>query len=202
MKSISASRTFDAAQAIIQENSKVRGAKTRAETPAILKGLLKCGHCSTSMGISFVKKKDKLYRYYVCVRATKSGYDSCTVRSLPAATAEAAVINQLRAIFRSPEMIARTYRSAVAIAAEDPTMHECLSSEGDVRQALTNIDPVWEVLFPREQERIIKLLVERVIVTPGAMEVIVRTGGLESLVEELQGTASDARKREFSRCQT
>ena len=73
--------------------------------------LLKCGHCGTSMGISFVKKKDKLYRYYVCVRATKSGYDSCTVRSLPAATAE------------------------------DTAMHECLPTEADFREALMNIEP-------------------------------------------------------------
>jgi site-specific DNA recombinase len=192
-------RTFDAAQAIIRENSKVRGAQTRAETPALLKSLLRCGHCGTSMGISFVKKRDKLYRYYVCVRAAKSGYDSCPVRSLPAAAAETAVIGQLRAIFRSPEMIARTYRSAVARAAEDPAMQVCLPTEADVRQALMNIDPVWEVLFPKEQERIVRLLVEKVIVTPGAIEVIVRTGGLESLVAELEGTASDARGREVSR---
>ncbi len=191
-------RTWDAAHAVIAGNSRVRGAHTRAKTPAMLKGLIKCGHCGTSMGISFVKKPDKLYRYYVCVRAAKSGYDTCPVCSLPAGTAEAAVVEQLRAIFRSPDMIARTYRAAVDKAAEDPALQECLPTENEVRDALMNIDPVWEVLFPKEQERIVKLLVEKVVVNPDAMDVVIRTGGLQSLVAELQETASGAENRTVS----
>ena len=191
-------RTWDAVQAIIQENSKVRGAKTRAETPALLKGLIKCGHCGTSMGVSFVKKPDKRYVYYTCVRATKSGYDACTVRSVPAGVAEAAVVDRLRAVFRSPEMIARTYRAAVAKAEGDVAMHECLPTETDVREALMNIDPVWEVLFPRERERIVKLLVEKVVMNPDSMDVVIRTNGLCSLVAELKETAETAEGRKAS----
>jgi len=191
-------RTWDAVQAIIQENSKVRGAKTRARTPALLKGLIKCGHCGTSMGVSFVKKPDKRYVYYTCVRATKSGYDTCTVRSVPAGVAEAAVVDRLRAVFRSPEMIARTYRSAVAKAEGDPAMQECLPTETDVREALMNIDPVWEVLFPKERERIVKLLVEKVVMNPDSMDVVIRTNGLSSLVAELRETTEQAESRKVS----
>jgi hypothetical protein len=72
-------------------------------------------------------------------------------------------------------MIARTYRSAVAKAEGDTTMQECLPTETDVREALTNIDPVWDVLFPREQERIVKLLVEKVVMNPDSMDVVIRT---------------------------
>ena len=71
-------------------------------------------------------------------------------------------------------------------------------SENQVRAALMNIDPVWEVLFPKEQERIVKLLVEKVVVNPDAMDVIIRTGGLQSLVAELQETASGAENRKAS----
>jgi hypothetical protein len=60
------------------------------------------------------------------------------------------------------------------------------------------IDPVWKVLFPKEQERIVKLLVEKVVVNPDAMDVIIRTGGLQSLVAELQETASGAENRTVS----
>ena len=74
-------------------------------------------------------------------------------------------------------------------------MQACLPTEGDVREALTNIDPVWEVLFPREQERIIRLLVEKVTVSPGVLDLAVRTGGLHALVDELGEVAVGAEQR-------
>jgi len=152
----------------------------------------------TSMGVSFVKKPDKRYVYYTCVRATKSGYDTCTVRSVPAGVAEAAVVDRLRAVFRSPEMTAKTYRAAVAKAEGDAAMQECLPTETDVREALMNIDPVWDVLFPRERERIVKLLVEKVVMNPDSMDVVIRTNGLNSLVTELRETTEQAESRKVS----
>ena len=39
-------------------------------------------------------------------------------------------------------------------------------SEADVREALEQLDPLWEELFPAEQARVIELLVERIDVAP------------------------------------
>jgi site-specific DNA recombinase len=64
------------------------------------------------MGPTFTKRRGKFYRYYLCVNASKNGYDSCPVRTVPAADIEQAVVGQLRAIFGSPEMVAATVRSA------------------------------------------------------------------------------------------
>ncbi|HOI55609.1 MAG TPA: RHS repeat-associated core domain-containing protein, partial [Phycisphaerae bacterium] len=100
--------------------------------------------------------------------------------------------------FRAPEMIARTYRSAVAKAGDDVAMQECLPTEMDVRGALMNIDPVWDVLFPRERERIVKLLVEKVVMNPDSMDVVIRTNGLSSLVAELRETVEEAEGRKVS----
>lgn len=103
---------WDDAHRILAENYRVRANRTRAKTPALLKGIIRCGHCGSSMGPTFTRKKGKTYRYYLCVHASKNGYKSCPVRTVAAGTVEEAVVGQLRAVFRTPELIARTYRAA------------------------------------------------------------------------------------------
>jgi len=103
---------WEEAHAILARNYRARAAQTRAETPALLRGILHCGHCHCAMGPTFTKRRGKLYRYYLCVHASKNGYGSCPTKTLAAAEVEQAVIDQLRGIFRSPEVVARTFRAA------------------------------------------------------------------------------------------
>jgi len=105
-------KLWDDAHKILAENYHQRSARTRAKTPALLKGIIRCGHCGNSMGITFTRKSGRLYRYYLCVHASKNGYGSCPVKSVAAGEIEEAVMGQLRAVFRSPELIAKTYRAA------------------------------------------------------------------------------------------
>ena len=55
-----------------------------------------------------------------------------------------------------------------------------------VGQALRRIDPLWDVLFPAEQERIVRLLVEDIIVTTSGIDIRFRTNGIEQIVNEVQ----------------
>ena len=105
-------KLWDDAHKILSENYHQRSARTRAKTPALLKGIIRCGHCGNSMGITFTRRNGKLYRYYLCVHASKNGYASCPVKSVAAGEMEEAVMGQLRAVFRSPDLIAKTYRAA------------------------------------------------------------------------------------------
>src|SRR5690606_13207229 len=50
----------------------------------------------------------------------------------------------------------------------------------------TRLDAIWDQLFPAEQTRIVKLLVEKVIVSPNDLEVRLRANGIERLVLELR----------------
>lgn len=52
--------------------------------------------------------------------------------------------------------------------------------------AQTRLDTIWDQLFPAEQTRIVKLLVEKVIVSPNDIEVRLRANGIERLVLELR----------------
>ena len=84
---------------------------TRAQTPALLRGLIFApgGHAMTP---SHTRKAGKLYRYYVATDAIRQGYAECPVRSVPAAEVEEAVVAQVRHLLRTPEIIARTWAAA------------------------------------------------------------------------------------------
>ena len=110
---------WDDAHKILAKNYAVRSNRTRAKTPALLKGIIRCGHCGGAMGPTFSRKNGKTYRYYLCVHASKNGYTTCPVRTVAAGEIEAAVVGQLRAVFRSPEVIARTFREAKSRESEE-----------------------------------------------------------------------------------
>jgi site-specific DNA recombinase len=59
-----------------------------------------------------------------------------------------------------------------------------------VRTKLLEFDPLWNELFPAEQARIIKLLVERVDVGIGGVDIKLRVDGVTSLVGELTGNST------------
>ena len=63
----------------------------------------------------------------------------------------------------------------------DPTL-----DEAKIAVAMTRLDAIWDQLFPAEQTRIVKLLVEKVIVSPNDFEVRLRANGIEHLVLELR----------------
>ena len=124
-----------------------------------------------------------------CLKVSPSGFHAWCTRApsaraqdnarLPAAELEVAVVGQLRQLLRAPEMIEAMIPQALAL---DPTL-----DEAQVTVAMTQVDRVWEQLFPAEQQRLVRLLVERVIVTPTNLELRLRPGGIGSL-------AADARQ--------
>ena len=162
--------TWDHVHTILQESPRKRAARTRADTPALLKGLL-FGPDGAAFSPTHTRKGDRLYRYYVSQTVLKHGAGSCPVGRVPAGEIEAAVIDQLRAVFRQPEIVAGTWKAA-RVHADDV-------SEADARAALQQLDPLWDELFPAEQARIVALLVERVDIGTDGLNVRLRVDGLE-----------------------
>jgi site-specific DNA recombinase len=249
--------TWDRARAILDKNCRNRAAQSRRKTTALLKGILRCGHCGTAMGATYTNRRGKRYQYYLCNHAEKNGYDTCPVKSVAAGQIEAAVVDQLRGLFRSPDMIAQTYRAlleqtdrqqdahrrekntlerrmaelrkmirSVARATGDDSAstmadelrklnEECLAvetrlgelaeqvndeqadvpSEHDVAKALRNIDPLWDELFPAEKDRVVRLLVEQVVVDTDSMTIRLRPIGLGTVVAEMNAVADGVEER-------
>lgn len=172
--------TWDKVHAILQESPRKRAARTRADTPALLKGLL-FGPDGAAFSPTHTRKGGRLYRYYVSQTVLKHGAGACPVGRLPAGEIEAAVIDQLRAVFRQPEIVAGTWKAARA--------QDCDIAEADTREALTRLDPLWDELFPAEQARIVALVVERVEIGISGLNVRLRMDGLTALAREIAADA-------------
>ena len=161
---------------IIKESPRTRANHTRAQTPALLKGLI-FGADGRAMTPAHTKKKGRLYRYYIAAELLKGESTEGIVRRVPAAEIETAVIDQVRGLMRAPEIIVGTWRNA-------SEQENCIT-EAEVREALQDLDPIWDELFPAEQARVIQLLVERVEVLPDKLNLRFRVDGLQSLVTDL-----------------
>ena len=83
------------------------------------------------------------------------------------------MVDQLRALLRQPEVMVGTWRAARAQAPD--------LTEAEVREALEQLDPLWDELFPAEQARIVQLLVERVDVGPDGAERAAAAGRADEL---------------------
>ena len=176
---------WDRVHGILRESPRKRAAHSRAQTPSLLKGLI-FGPTGRAMTPAHTRKGGKLYRYYVSTDVLKRDAEACTVRRIPAAEIESAVIDQLRGLLRSPEIIVRTWRVARQSNAN--------LKEADVRKALERLDPLWDELFPAEQARIVQLLVERVDVSPDGADIRLRTDGLTNLVADLHTIKRETRR--------
>ena len=90
---------------------------------------------------------------------------------------EATVIDQLRAVFRQPEIVAGAWKATRTTDDE--------VTEIQARAALQKLDPLWDELFPAEQARIIVMLAERVDVGVNALHVRFRVDGLTAVAREM-----------------
>lgn len=170
---------LDDVHAVFTESLRKRAARTRADTPALLRGLL-YGPDGAAFLPTHTRKGGRLYRYHVSQTVLKHGAGSCPVSRVSAGEIETTVIDQLRAVFRQPEIVAGTWK-----AAKEQTSD---ITEAEARVALKELDPLWDELFPAEQARIVGLLVERIDICLDGMSVRLRVDGMSALVHELRAT--------------
>ena len=168
---------WERVQSILATNTHQHSNRSRAESPAPLKGRIRCKHCNRSMKPSHTRKNGRHYRYYTCMYATKNGHDTCPVKTVAAGDIEQVVLDQLGVIFRSPEMVVKIWRQAKK---SDEQV-----SEREIVDALQSLEPVWDALFPGEQARLVSLLVDRLEISTDGIEMHLLGEGLDSLVKEL-----------------
>jgi site-specific DNA recombinase len=186
-EAIVSQEAWDEAHAILNENYRARAARTRAKVPGLLKGIIRCGHCDAAMGITYTKKQgtDTHYRYYLCVHAAKAGYSTCPVRTVAAGEIEASVIALVRKSLTTPEVAARTYREACGLALG-------VADEQDIMTHLRQFNELWDELFPAEQARIVRLLIDRVTVHTDSVQIDLRADGLHALLDEWRGVREES----------
>jgi site-specific DNA recombinase len=76
--------TFERGQTLLQQNGRSGGRAVRNKHGALLRGLLRCRACDCGMSHSYSSRGSRRYRYYVCQRAQKKGWQACPSPSVPA----------------------------------------------------------------------------------------------------------------------
>jgi len=85
---------------------------------ALLKSLLRCGHCGYAMIHGHTRKSaGTQYRYYTCTTSQKQGVGVCPTSTIPAAAIEQFVVDQIRAMTTQPEMIRQVVTEAETVRA-------------------------------------------------------------------------------------
>ena len=176
---------WDAVQAILKINPRIRINRSRNTTAPLLRGLIFDSDGNAMSPSHSRGRSGKRYRYYVSQALLKGPVtERPAIARLPAGQIEAAVTDQVRALLRQPEMLVGTWRAARGMAPE--------VTEQEVLLAMERIEPLWDELFPAERTRIVRLLVERVDVRAEGAAVRLRLDGLGGLVRDLtaQGVAA------------
>ena len=169
---------WDNVHAVLQESPRLRAKNTRAQTPALLKGII-FTETGTAMTPTATKKGSRLYRYYASmdlIRNRPIGESAGPLR-LPAGMVEDAVIGEIRRMIRAPEIAARILK---ILREESPTVDEKATIK-----ALGEFDQIWTALYQAEQTRIIQLLVDRVTVGTSGIAVDLRQEGLGSVLRDM-----------------
>ncbi len=145
----------------------------KTTTTYLLRGLvfdpdgyaMTCGAC---------KGKGRRYKYYVSTQAVKNNYAASPIKSVSGDVLEAAVVSQLRRLVSRPEWAVRIMETIKDNATEQ-----------QIFRALEDFDILWDELFPAEQQRLIRLLIQRVVVHKDRLQVTLHPTGMAGLLHEI-----------------
>ncbi len=153
--------------------------------PALLAGLLHAPDGQLMIHSYTRKKNGRLYRYYVPYLHKRRNAGATLVPGvtdvgpLPAADIEAAVLEQIQQALHAPELMLATWRSCQ----KHPKGAQL--EEAQVVVAMQRIGKVWDQLFPKEQQRITQLLIERVQLHDRGLDILWREDGWLGLGEDI-----------------
>ena len=108
---------FHDVQAMLKGQARTKGVWGGNGHPdALLKSLLRCGHCGHAMIHGHTRKRQgDPYRYYVCTTSQKQGVAACPTSTVPAAAIEQFVIDRIREMVTQPALIAQVVSEAEAV---------------------------------------------------------------------------------------
>ena len=177
-EAIIADEIWQAARTVNSVSPRKRAARAKRKVPAMLQGLLRCGGCDSSMTPSHTRKKGKIYRYYVPNAHNKGSVTGCPIKQVSAPEIESLVLEQVQQVLASPEVLVDVWQHA-----NDRSTVGSIS-EHSIRELLGNVHNMWQELWPLEQQRLLRLMLEKVMVKEDAIEVRIRADCIGSLIAE------------------
>jgi hypothetical protein len=183
---IVAKETWDAVQAFVVQRA--QGPREQRSTHAVLlAGLLFAPDGQRMLHTFVTKKNGRRYRYYVPYlykRRNAGATDkpgAVYIGPMPAGEIEAAVLKEIHTALKAPQMLVGIWKSC------QQQSEGAALDEAHVVVAMQRIGEVWEQLFPAEQQRIARLLIERVQLHDQGLDILWREDGWAGLGPDIAG---------------
>jgi DNA invertase Pin-like site-specific DNA recombinase len=165
-------KLFDKIQLIFQ---KIPGETPRNPSNTLLQDIIRCGVCDCAMTPTHCSRHGRKYRYYTCSNHLRKKNCASENKNIPAGDVEEFVTKAVRKLLANPAITALTIHKLIAdgIALET------------AQQALKNIDKIWETLHFNEQRKIVKLLLNAVVVDNSGIKILLNSEGAHELIKEV-----------------
>lgn len=134
----------------------------------LVRGTLRCGVCRGLMTSASTRRNGRVFRYYRCTTRDKWGKRVCAMKQLPAEAIETFVVDQLKEAFQD-----KGRRAAL-----DGYLIRGL---GWLPKAFPGFEEIWGALNLRNRQRLIRLLVDEVVVEEAQGALRIRLRDLERL---------------------
>lgn len=165
-------KSWDEVQEHLKENDPMKYLRNKKqETVAILKGVIRCGHCGCAMGPTYARRRGRKYLYYLCVDESKRGKHVCPVNRVAAPAIEEIVLKQVQKIMQTETVQKQLVQDDLPIE--------------KVKEYADNFAEIWDEIFPIERQRILGLFLEKVVVYDDHVDIEIKTGGLTTFIEEM-----------------
>ncbi len=114
----------------------------------LLRGLVRCAKCESTMVSTVTAPRGKAYRYYVCSEVAARGAKSCPVRHVSAPVLEKSVVDQIRAMGRDAALVRDTAEAVEesrrtetpALAAEkERLLRQLAASQAESKQLVSTL---------------------------------------------------------------
>ncbi|CAE6686949.1 recombinase family protein [Candidatus Nitrotoga fabula] len=168
---------WDKVHAILAKDGQARSVETRirSRTDALLRGLLYAPSGERKYP-TYSRKNGRKYHYYVSRSESRFGAPGKSCERLPAPEIEGAVVAQMRTVLTSPESIAAVVHHIQQNGAQ--------LDEATTVMAMGRLHDIWDQLFPVERHRIAHLMIERIDLVSGGLQVKWRELGWKQLIGE------------------
>jgi site-specific DNA recombinase len=167
------------------EHKIIHAPKLNTKMPYLLKGLMRCSCCNSTLTPTYTIKKNGIaYRYYKSNKSLKHTLnettgEECKLKSIPAEQIENIVLNQIYSIIRTPNIIQKiidaTINKAVvssSINQNSISVDKTTINSQDIINHLKNIESVWGELSTREQIEIVNILIKEIIISNDNIKII------------------------------
>ena len=185
--------TWKEVQVLLEGHGHRGGGPGQSTGGFLLQGLLRCAACACAMTPSHTRRGCRRYRYYVCTRAQKRGWEQCPTKSIPAGQIEAFVLQQIAGLGRDAVLCADLITED---RDKDQDGSGAWASPGrpeEVRAALAALAADWHLRPPEDQAQVVDRLVQRVEYDGGKETVAIRfrPQGIQALADEWVAPAQE-----------